>query len=89
MKTCYSTGGFLLTNDITTRAIPRQISSAVVMIVQDLMRRLGARTLLISRAMASLGTVSAIIPRSVAIIPHKIADGVRSGLSALTCFPMP
>ena len=36
-----------------------------------------------------VATVSAIIPRSVAIIPHKIADGVRSGLSALTCFPMP
>ena len=39
--------------------------------------------------MASLGIVSAITPIDVAMVPHRIASGVSSGVRASICFPVP
>ena len=69
--------------------MPKQISTVVSVTVKHLIRGLGIRTLLMSRAMANFGIVSAMMPMSTAMIPHSIADGVCAGVRALICFPTP
>ena len=79
----------VLTNERTTRDTAKQFSTVEIVIVKHLMKGPGARMLLMSRATASFGIVSARMPRSIATIPHRIAGGVCSGVRALICFPRP
>ena len=66
-----------------------QISTIEIVIMKHLVRRFGDRTLLMRRAIASLGMVSAITPTAIAILPHRIASGDSFGDRVLKCFPTP